>query len=68
MRSDGDWGTINDAAAYWSVSRRTIYTWIDEGRVRTCDTPSGRKRVLLAAKVLNKPKRDTRAAVARVLR
>lgn len=35
MSIPGQWYTLNEAAAYMGVSRRTIYKWTKEGRLRT---------------------------------
>lgn len=39
--------TINKAAEYWGVSRRTIYRWIETEKVDVVLAPSGRQRVVL---------------------
>jgi excisionase family DNA binding protein len=40
---------VNDAAALLGVSRRTVYYWIRDGRLRTMRTPGGSQRVLLVS-------------------
>jgi excisionase family DNA binding protein len=37
--------TISEAAKRMHVSRQTIYTWIQEGRIRPLLTPGGRSRI-----------------------
>ncbi len=37
--------TINHAALICHVSRRTIYNWIQHGKVAWCRMPSGTKRI-----------------------
>ncbi len=40
---------IRDAARLLGVSRRTVYYWIRDGRLRTIRTPGGSQRVLQAS-------------------
>jgi excisionase family DNA binding protein len=43
--SEGILVTINDAMAIASVARRTIYHWIEHGRVRYVRTAGGAVRI-----------------------
>lgn len=40
---------IDDAATHIGVSRRTVYYWIRDGRLRTVRTRLGSQRVLLSS-------------------
>ena len=44
-----DWITIAEAVVVARVSRRTIYNWMEQGRIEVRETPSGRKRVRKAS-------------------
>jgi excisionase family DNA binding protein len=37
--------TINEAAEFLQVDRRTIYRWIQSGRLAVITLPSGRRRI-----------------------
>jgi excisionase family DNA binding protein len=40
-----EWLTTKEAAAYLKVTRRTLYRWMEEGRLRFYELASGRRRV-----------------------
>ncbi len=46
MTEDAEWLTLDEAAALVKVTRRTLYTWMDAGKVTVQYTPSGRRRIL----------------------
>jgi excisionase family DNA binding protein len=37
--------TVNEACAIVGVTRRTMYTWINSGKLKYVRTPSGRIRI-----------------------
>lgn len=44
-----EWVTIAEAAHLLSVSRRTIYNWLQDGKITAVRTPGGSLRVARAA-------------------
>ena len=44
-KEEDEWLTIHEAAALTKVDVRTIYNWIKDNKVETCEVPSGRIRV-----------------------
>lgn len=40
------WVSIQQAAALMEVSRRTIYNWLNQGKVAYVRTPGGRVRII----------------------
>jgi excisionase family DNA binding protein len=40
-----EWLTSKEAAAYLKVTRRTLYRWMEEGRLRFYELASGRRRL-----------------------
>jgi excisionase family DNA binding protein len=53
--------TIKQAAGKMGVSRQTVYTWINSGKVKTVKTPGGRQRISerqLTFGVINNPERN----------
>jgi|LakMenEpi03Aug12_release.lakeMendotaPanAssembly.Ray.scaffolds.fasta_scaffold3374239_2 excisionase family DNA binding protein len=55
---DQDWLSVNEAANFLGVSRRTMYNWINAQKVAVKSTPSGRKRVSKASLLRDLPKDD----------
>jgi excisionase family DNA binding protein len=45
--------TINEAAVFVRVSRRTIYNWIEDGKVDFVRIPSGSVRVIQSSLVVS---------------
>lgn len=36
---------VSEIAAYYDVSERTVYLWIEHGHLKTISTPLGQKRI-----------------------
>lgn len=43
--AESPWCSIDEAAAYVGVSRRTVYNWIAKGKVAVGRTPGGAVRI-----------------------
>jgi hypothetical protein len=56
------WMRIQEASDYYSVARRTIYTWIEKGQVQTRKGPSGTTFVLVDTRGWQQPGHFTEAA------
>ena len=41
------WMTVNETAAFYGVSRRTVYNWLRAGKVTTQRSPGGPPRILV---------------------
>jgi excisionase family DNA binding protein len=41
------WKSIKEACVFYGVCRRTIYHWIQDGKVQTRRTPGGQQRIAI---------------------